>query len=250
MAEPLFLWITRSEPFAQLTAQHLRAIGHSPLVVSVLGITPTPAVAPADLPDILVFTSRHGVSHHPFDPRLARAPVFTVGDRTAAAAEAAGYANVLSADGDVNDLKDLILARTMAGACIRHYGARHPAGDLVGALRAANRDATSIPVYRSDEAEPGELGSVAAALPWLDGILIHSPRAARAVARFLKVTEPGWAGTAFCISTAAALPFAELSGVHTAIAARPNEQALLELLGEWQQANEEAANPFSAVVTA
>lgn len=230
--EPLFLWVTRSAPFAHLTAQHLRAIGHSPLVAPVLRILPIQASPPAEAPDMLVFTSRHGVRHHPFDPHLAHVPVLTVGDRTAKAAENAGYGKVLSADGNVTDLRDLILSRTSGSARIVHYGAREPAGDLIGELRAAGHAAERICVYASRETEAGELGAVAAALPWLDGILVHSPRAARCVAGFLGAPGRTWSGTIYCISEAAALPFASHPGIVTVVAAKPNEQALLERLGE------------------
>lgn len=231
-AKSLYLWVTRSAPFAHLTAQHLRAAGHSPLVAPVLGIVPAPASSPAEVPDMLVFTSRQGVRHHPLDTRFVHVPVFTVGDRTAKAAEAAGYDNVHSADGNVTDLANLILARATGAAHIVHYGAREPAGDLVGQLCAAGHRAERICVYASREAEAGELGAVTASLPWLDGILLHSPRAARRVAALLQASDWRWSGTAYCISEAAALPFAVLPGVRTAVAAKPNEQALLELLEE------------------
>src|SRR5438477_13053703 len=62
----------------------------------------------------LVMTSSnaaHAVARHPRHAELTPLPVFVVGRRTAAAARAAGFGDVTSADGDVTALVRLIGAR-------------------------------------------------------------------------------------------------------------------------------------------
>lgn len=65
-------------------------------------------------------------------------------------------------------------------------------------------------------------------LPSIDGILVHSPRAAERVARVLAGT--GWRGRVWCISEACALKLAGVSGIQMHFASRPTEAALIEMV--------------------
>ena len=128
------VWVARAEPGAQATAARLVALGHEPVVAPVLAVRPlTPAL---DLQGIaaLAFTSANGVEAFARLTDLRELPVFAVGRATAKAAHAEGFASVSSADGDVEDLCGLIAAG--AAGPVLWAGAREPAGDLVGMLRA------------------------------------------------------------------------------------------------------------------
>ncbi len=76
----------------------------------------------------VLFTSANAVravaAHRRFS-ELADLPVYTVGRRTQAAAAAAGFASIVSADGDVNALVSLIASKP-------------PVADHMGASRTAN----------------------------------------------------------------------------------------------------------------
>jgi uroporphyrinogen-III synthase len=63
----------------------------------------------------------------------------------------------------------------------------------------------------------------------LDGVLIHSPKAARAVAKMLSRDQASGL-TLFAISPAAAAPLAATGFSRVAVAPRPNESALLDLI--------------------
>src|SRR6516162_561921 len=102
----------------------------------------------------LLCTSANGVR------ALARAtgdrgvPLFAVGDATAAAARAAGFAAVERAGGDVNSLTHLAAARLRPqNGSLLHIAGRVVAGDLAGALRAQGFTVTRSVLY---EARPVE----------------------------------------------------------------------------------------------
>jgi len=106
------IWITRARPGAEVTARRVEALGFTALVDPLLEIRflePT-----VDLAGIaaLAFTSANGVEAF---ARLSAArdlPVFAVGEATARAARSMGFAEPVSADGDVEALAALI-ARTI-----------------------------------------------------------------------------------------------------------------------------------------
>ena len=229
--ERLFLWVTRTAPFAMRTAKRLHAAGHNPLVAPVLETRPLEHELEAERVDALVFTSPNGVRHHVFSPALRSVPVYAVGDRTAEAAREAGYEEVFSASGDVRDLRALICNRLAPPARLVHLSAAKPAGNLVAELRGAGFDARQVPIYEAVECGRDTLRPALAALPWIDGALIHSPRAGEIVARFLEEMGGRWNGTAYCISAAAAAPFERLGGITTRIAPRPDDAALRGIIG-------------------
>lgn len=227
------LWVTRTAPDAEATAQRLRALGHEPLIAPVLAVEPVASDLRLDGAAALVFTSRNAVAAFP-ENQIAQAPrVFAVGASTAEAARAAGFSRVLSADGDGAALAELIAAhaRELNGEVL-HFGPEEPAFDLAGALAAQGIPARHLPLYRT---RPLPLtGTIRAALngfpPALDGLLVHSPRAARRVAELLADAPSHPSLTAFAISEAAAAPLGGLGLRATHVAAAPTEDALLELV--------------------
>ncbi|MFN3859678.1 MAG: uroporphyrinogen-III synthase [Caulobacter sp.] len=223
------VWITRAEPGAAATAARVRALGFQPLVaplLSVRGIGARPDIAGYDA---LVFTSLNGVRFAP-PPAVEAAdqtPVLAVGDATAEAARAAGHAEVISARGDVSDLARLIGRRFKPGARLLHLSAAEPAGDLAGAVAPLGIVVERATVYETTEIapDPDPLRS-----GQLHAILIHSPRAARALAGWLG--ERPLPAPAICISRAAAERLELLAGPRPRIAPFPNEDSLLKVLSK------------------
>lgn len=223
------VWVTRAQPGAGRTADRLRDAGLNPLVAPLLAVQDLPS------PDLglegaaaLAFTSANAVAAFARRQPGGRAlPVFAVGAATAQSARDAGFAQVRSADGDVDALAASIRRSPPPGPVL-HPCAEEPAGDLPGALRACGIPVRPVPVYRTVALRLPE--AAAAAWPALDAVLIHSPRAARALAAALSSLPAGRPFTA-CISEAAAAPLRGLlADVRTA--ARPDEAALLTLLGK------------------
>src|SRR5215831_9514094 len=103
-----------------------------PIADAELGASPWAAV---------LFTSANAVravaAHRRFG-ELVDLPVYTVGRRTQAAAAAAGFGSVISADGDVDDLVRLITSQPPAsnlGLPLLYCAGEDLAGDLAGALQ-------------------------------------------------------------------------------------------------------------------
>ena len=227
----LRLWVTRARPGAEATAARLVSMGHQPLVSPLLAIR---RLRPRlDLTGVgaLAFTSRNGVAAFAaLNPERAL-PVFAVGDATAETARQARFRDVRSAAGDVTALAALITAAPVEGAVLI-AGAREPAGDLPGALKAAGVQTRSAALYAAIAA-PGGRGLAALRSGKLDGVLIHSPRAARRLADLTERLPPA-AGpiAAFCISPAAAAPLGGSPAFAPTAADHPDEAALLSLLGK------------------
>ena len=223
------VWVTRARPGAERTAARLAALGHEPLVAPLLAVRPIPG---GDLSlhgvAALAFTSANGVAAFAAAQGAGRdLPVFAVGGATAHAARAAGFRFVRSADGDVEALAELVIAGPPQGIVLPP-AAREPGGDLGGALAAAGVSLQTVPVYETLALPlPSE-----AADAWrtLDAVLLHSPRASRALVAALGA-RPTDRLLAACISEAAAAPLrGRLADVRSAAA--PDEDALLALLGK------------------
>lgn len=228
---PLRLWVTRARPGAEATAARLTTMGHHPLVSPLLAVRrQKPRLDLADV-GAIAFTSRNGVAAFAaLDPERAL-PVFAVGDATAEAARAAGFRHVRSAAGDVTALAALIAAQPVDGAVLI-AGAREPAGDLPGVLTAAGVQTRAAVLYAAVAASGGR-GLAALKAGKLDGVLIHSPRAARRLADLTEGLIPA-AGAlpAWCISPAAAAPLSGSPAFAPVAADHPDEAALLSLLGK------------------
>ncbi|MBF0665813.1 MAG: uroporphyrinogen-III synthase [Brevundimonas sp.] len=215
------VWVTRAEPGAACTAARLSALGFEPLTAPLLAIRPLPQAAP-DLSGIaaLAFTSRNGVDAFAALSPERGLPVFTVGDATAERAREAGFGAVRSAAGAVGDLAALLAEAAPGPGPVLAPGALEPAGDLPGLLRG-RVEVRRLPVY-----EAVETGTPAPS-DW-DAVLVHSPRAGRALA----ARGPIGARVALVISGAAAAGLGPRPAAEIRIAARPDEAAMFEALGK------------------
>ena len=222
------VWVTRAEPEAQATAERLRGMGHQPLVAPLLSVEPVDV--PLDLADVgaLAFTSRNGVRAYAEREAGRDLPVYAVGDGTADAARQAGFRQVRSAAGDVAALARAVAADpNRPPGLVLHPGPAEPAGDLAAALGAEGVAARTVAIYRTSALPPSP--AVLTAWPTLDAVLIHSPKAARALAEADALLPPPGPAL-FCISEAAAAPVrARFSPVLVAVS--PDEPALLARLG-------------------
>lgn len=221
---PARVWITRTQPGAGRTAERLRELGLTPVIAPLLTVEPlTPRLPDLDRFAALVFTSPNGVDAYAALTSLRDHPVLTVGDATADAARSIGFSRVRSASSDLPALARLIAAEPPAGPILASV-AETPVGDLSDAVRAAGGQARieNLSVYRTVPITPP-------ALPTVEAILIHSPRAARLLAALDRTTLA--TSLIACISPAAATPLADLN-LAIAVADAPNEQSLLQTLQE------------------
>ncbi|MFZ3007121.1 MAG: uroporphyrinogen-III synthase [Phenylobacterium sp.] len=223
------IWITRAQPAAETTAARVRALGHEPFIAPLLRVEPVADVE-VDLRGVcaLAFTSANGVRAFIEATPERSLRVFAVGAATAQAVRAAGFKNVLSADGDVEALAEGIAARKRdLKGCVLHPGAAEPAGDLVGALQAHGIEARRLILY---DTGPAELtAEELAILPEIDAVLLHSPKAAQALAAMLKAS-PQPRMRALCLSKAVMKPLARTRMAAKMFAPFPLEAALLNLI--------------------
>ena len=221
--------VTRSEPGASETAQRLRAAGFTPIIEPLFAIAPIDATIPAF--DALAFTSANGARQFARLSPRRDAPVFCVGARTAQAARDMGFADVVSAGGDVDALADLIVRRLAPGARLLHAGNVESRGNLAGRLSALGHISRFVAIFEAvPVASPGPcLSAVLAGNVRIDAVMIHSPRAAAILAGFVESFGGRGRLPVVAISDAAA---AALNG-HAAkveIAATPDEAALVSAL--------------------
>jgi len=223
------IWITRAEPAASTSAARLRALGHIPLVLPLLEVRPITTEVP-DLTGIgaLAFTSANGVRIFAQLSETRALPVFAVGAACAQAARAAGFRQVLSADGDVAALAAGIASRAEEfRGPVLHPAATEPAGDLAGALAQAGVQARTLPIYETAPVTPP-----AAALDQAlkaEAALLYSPKAARQLAVLMRGRQAP-ALRALCLSKAVAKPLARARIGPRAFAPVPLESALLNLI--------------------
>ena len=224
------IWITRAQPGAAATAERVRALGHDPVVAPLLTVRPLADVA-VDLHGVaaLAFTSANGVRAFADASGERGLKVFAVGAATALAARAVGFKSVLSADGDVMALAEGIAARRseLRGAVL-HPGAAEPAGDLCGALASQGVEARALILYETIPGHPDE--AAAPEIARCDAVLLHSPSASKALARYLKA-HPAPNLRALGLSKAVLSPLSRTPLAQRAFPPMPLEAALLNLIG-------------------
>jgi uroporphyrinogen-III synthase len=226
---PRTVWITRAQPGADATASRVRMLGLEAIVEPLLEVRPIEDAA-IDLADVcaIAFTSANAVAAFAKLRSERNLRVFTVGDATAAAARAQRFTAVLSAQGDVGTLAAALAGRRreLAGV-ILYPAAAEPAQDLAGALTAVGLNVRQTALYETVALTPSE--ALTERLPQIEGVLLHSAKAARGLAGFLKQT-PAPHLAAFCLSRQVARPLSRAGLAVTVCAATPNETALLSLL--------------------
>jgi uroporphyrinogen-III synthase len=179
----------------------------------------------------LIATSANGLRAFAAISERRDLPVIAVGDATASVARAAGFDQVESAGGGVAALARHVAAtrRPTEGALL-HLAGRDTAGDLPGAL--AGFTLRRVVLY---EARAATVLSAAlrAALADLQGALFFSPRSAATFVTLLRGADLSGsvsAMTAYCLSRAVADEASPLRWRAVAVAARPDQAALLDLL--------------------
>jgi uroporphyrinogen-III synthase len=223
------IWVTRALPSAHATAERVRALGHNALVAPLLAVRPL-ADATVDLSDVggIAFTSANGVKAFSAISALRNFKVFAVGASTAAAARAEGFTQVLSADGDVKALAAGIASRhAVSEGVILHPGAVELAGDLVGDLEARGLLARRLELY--DTVTTPITPELLEQVSNVEIVLLHSPKAAKALASFLR-RSPAPGLIVLGLSKAVLAPLSRTKLAHKAFAPFPLEAALLNLI--------------------
>ncbi len=231
------LLVTRPEPDAERTAAVLRARGHEVLVSPLLRIEPLveAAIAPGPFAALLVTSANAApaIAGHARFAQLRALPAFAVGDRSAAAMRAVGFADVTSAQGDVGDLAAFAASRIKPGAALLYLAGADRSGDLAGVLSQRGFAVETAVVYRA--VPTGRLlPAVTAAMVAIDGVLHLSRRSADMYVRAVRTggchEDAVGRMIHFCVSQQTAEPLIEAGATDTRVAHEPTEAALLALI--------------------
>jgi uroporphyrinogen-III synthase len=220
------LLVTRPEPDASETAARLRALDIDAVVDPLLfNRTLTTTLPPADGFAALAITSANALRalHDRGEiPRLQALPVYAVGDRSAAAGGELGFARVVSAEGNLEDLVALLAGAGVNGPVL-YPTARQQAGDLARALAPHGVMVITAAVYEMIPAE-----RLTARLGDCDGALFYSRRTAETFTRLAPASDRGRPGM-LCLSEAVAEPLLAAHFVRVSLADHPSEEAMMAL---------------------
>jgi uroporphyrinogen-III synthase len=233
------LLVTRPVPQGEQTSGVLREQGHEAILAPLLRIETLAADFGTARWSAAVATSANAVravAAHPRFAEISRLPLFTVGGRTAQAARDAGFADVTSADGDAGALITLIRKSMAAGSALLYFAAEDRASDLAAGLAPDNISVTTAVVYRA-VAEPMLQAAVCERLRagTIDGVLHFSKRSAQTfvtAARAAGLWDNSLKCHHFCLALQVAAPLLEAGARHVHVAARPDEAAVLDLVGQ------------------
>jgi uroporphyrinogen-III synthase len=231
--------VTRPEPEGGRTATRLRARGHQVRLAPLLRIEPVRDARFGAGPwSGIVFTSANAVravaAHRRFD-EFAGLPAYAVGARTREAAMAAGFAEVASAEGDVDALARLVAATAEnAGRPLIYFAGSDRAGDLAGALSRVGQAVETVIAYRAVAVGDFDADLCAAiAGGAVDAVLHYSARTASAfvaAAKAAGLSDSAMKIRHLCLSAQVARPLAASGAAAVIVAAAPNEDALLALV--------------------
>jgi uroporphyrinogen-III synthase len=231
------LLVTRPESDGERTATALRQRGHVVVTAPLLRIEPI-LDAPLDEQrwGAILITSANAaaaIALHKRKSALLDIPVFAVGDRSAAAMRASGFAKVVSAGGAVADLMRVTVGRLKPEAPLLYLAGEDRAGDLAGALRGKGFIVQTVVLYRAVTAAILPQETAEALAKGLDGVLHFSRRSAEAYvkgAQAAGVLSRALAPVQFCLSEQIAEPLRRAGAATIRVAPRPNEAALIELI--------------------
>lgn len=154
---PVTILITRPEPEAGRFAARLRTVCGPEtelLCAPVMRIVWCGKLPPLRGNEVLVFTSRHGVTGFCHQTTTRDFTCYCVGEATAKAARTQGL-TAIACDGDAVALLARIAQDGATGPFLHPRGA-HVAADVTGALQAAGHDATDAVVYDQQPQDMGE----------------------------------------------------------------------------------------------
>jgi len=230
--------ITRPKTDAEPLAERLRAEGHEVFIEPLLDIE-FRTEQEIDLAGVqaVLLTSANGARALACSTRERGVRVICVGEATSQAAKDSGFEDVVSAGGDVGDLAALVVAECdPAGGPLLHVAASAVAGDLAGCLRAERFTLNRAVLYDAvprDSLSPEARGHIAGRN--IDAVMLYSPRTARRFAALVR--DAGLSNAvgdidAVCLSAAVADALDGLQVRRRRIAAHPDQESLLELMGD------------------
>ncbi len=230
--------ITRPRDDARRLADLVAALGYEVLIEPMLSIH-LAGRGDLDLEPVqaLLLTSANGVRALAANTTTRAIPVYTVGEATARQARSLGFAKVVSAAGDLGSLASLVVRDLVPGdGPLVHVTGSHVAGDLAAELAPRKFTIRREILYEAREAQQLSDACLAALKTGtIDAVLLYSPRTARIFTDLVAGAGVGQACrtmVALCLSAAVAEAVGSLTWRRIAVAARPEQAALLKLIAD------------------
>jgi uroporphyrinogen-III synthase len=232
--------VTRPLPVAARTADRLRARNYTPVILPLTEIVPLNPAVPTGTFDAVVATSANAL-HHASDELLApflQLPCFTVGDVTADAARARRFETVTTGDGDGESLSDIIVEELHSGGSLLYLTGRVRSPGFEHAVERAGYRCTSLAIYDTKSVSYttefllNSLGS-----RHIDCCLLYSRLSSEAFSTLIAAAKIShlFGKTKFlCLSSRIAGSITGLQNPVVRVAARPDEDALFDLLAREQ----------------
>ncbi len=192
----------------------------------------------SDVQAILI-TSANGVRALCRRSHRFEVPVYCVGDSSAYAARQAGFETVVSANGDVSELANLVVsALRPEGGALLHPAASKLAGDLGGILAGKGFDYRREILYEAKAKECLKIDVLNQLnLNKINELSFFSPRSSKIFVRLLKhqKIEGKLEGCrAFCLSVAVAKHLDEIEGLEIIISDQPTRQSINALIASFK----------------
>lgn len=227
--------LTRPIEDARRSAESLRARGFEPVLAPAMTLRATGAAPPGENFDALLATSANAFTWLGADARarLTGLALYVAGERTAAAAGAAGFGQVQAITGDAAGLAALVAARLPRASRLLYLTGRDRKGDLEAALGALGHRIVATEVYAA-HARDAWSAAEAQAFATCGAAMHYSRRSAELTA--LLAGRAGF-GAHFramlhaCLSHDAAEPLRAVGARRIAVAGSPRESLLIDALG-------------------
>lgn len=230
--------VTRPEPGASQTAKRLEAAGFSPLVLPLAETRALPVGSVPETFDAVAVTSANAIRHAPraLLDRLSGSRCYAVGQKTAAIASQAGFAEITTGPGGANALADAIVSAEKPGAAILYLCGRVRLPAFEERLHAAAVAVRPIETYDTVGIvyAPSDVRRLLGEEP-MNAVLLYSAKAAESFADLSDRPELGslFQGVGlFCLSPRVASALGGHDGTQIHVPAEPNEAALLLLLAK------------------
>ncbi|QXX75947.1 uroporphyrinogen-III synthase [Methylovirgula sp. HY1] len=234
--------VTRARDEAKRTVEKLAGLGHRAVVSSVLEMAPTGMQWPHGVTDAVLATSAQAFELGDFAPEwpLPEArrllPLFLVGSKTLEAARRCGFVGEAALAADAKELAGLVTAKMQAPARLLYLAGRDRKSDLETSCKEAGFDILVVEIYEACAAERLSDEAINAMIKGQIDAVLHYSR--RSTEIFLALAQAAGVDPIFLhhmvISAEAAAPLQAAGMLRVAIAAEPNEQALLALLSDAQ----------------
>lgn len=242
------VFVFRPRLDAERTARAIAEHGFEPVIAPLFEVVRLPGDAPQGDFDAIVVTSGNAVPMLADGPAAWRdLPIFAVGARTATKVREAGLEDARSADGDRNDLIELIRRTLPAPAKLLMIAGRDRKEDVPDRLREAGYDVALWTAYAA-EALPALPAETQDALRQGKGdaaAMHYSARGAQtfiALAQAAGVADEALELTHVVISAAAAEPLIAMGASTVLVAEHPEEAGMLAAL-EQVSARERLTDP-------